>query len=394
MLSYSDFSRAKAIPKSGPHRVYGVLGDAYLQQGVIAAILEASLDADARDFNMDTLDGESATVVDVLARGSNLPFLSERRAIVVSRAERLESIGRSSESEGDAPVKEKSKAAKGASPAARLTSGLENLPTTTVLILARTPETPEPGARSGTARCINANVDKVIDKLGVIIDCTIGPRHGNLASSVVLQEAARRNIPLQGDAAAHLTARVGSDIALLLSELEKCALRAGIGNVVTSSVIDEMTRRAPQETIFDLTDALGERRGPRALGLLRELLQSGEPPELILTMLVRHLRQLLQARAFLDARLPLDASLARRLPPSLEAQLPRDGRDNLANLLVSQAWMGRRLGNQARNFSTPQLEAALQDALAVDLAMKGIEGDGGPPELLLDLLITRLVSGL
>ncbi|MBV9468289.1 MAG: DNA polymerase III subunit delta [Abitibacteriaceae bacterium] len=385
MLAYSAFTRAKAVPKSGPHRVYGVLGDAYLQKLIINALLEWTLSADARDFNLDTLDGETTTVTDVLARAGNLPFLSDFRGVLVQRAERLEGLHRSGE-EKEGAAKEKGKQ----SPVKHLADGLENLPETTVLILARTPETPEPGARAGTVRCVHATVDKVIEKHGLIIDCTVGPKNAERAIAVVNQEAARRNIPLADGAAEHLVGRSGYDIAHLLNEMEKCALRAGIGEIVTPSIIDEMTKRAAQETIFDLTDALGERKMPRALGLLRELTEGGEAPELILVMLVRHFRQLLQARTFLDARLSLDNSLSHRIPPQLAQQLPQDGRENLANLMQSQPWLGRRLAQQARNFSVPQLETAMRAALAADLAMKGIEGDGGSPEMLLELLVAQL----
>ena len=385
MLTYSAFSRPKVVPKTGPHRVYGVLGDAHLQKQVIASLLDWTLTEDARDFNLDTLDGETSTITDVLSRAGNLPFLSDYRGVLVQRAERLEGLHRSTEE------KESSKDTKGKqSPLKRLAEGLDRLPATTILILARTPETPEPGARAGTPRCVHATVDKVIEKNGVIIDCTVGAREGGRATAVVHQEATRRNIPLEDGAAEYLVQRSGHDIAHLLNELEKCALRAGIGNPVTRAVIEEMTKRAAQETIFDLTDALGERRVPRALGLMRELIESGEAPELVLAMLVRHFRQLLQARTFLDARLSLDSSLHSRMPRELAAQLPQDGRDNLAVLLQSQHWLGRRLAQQARNFSVPQLQSALQAALAVDLAMKGIEGEGGSAEMLLELLVAQL----
>jgi DNA polymerase-3 subunit delta len=154
-----------------------------------------------------------------------------------------------------------------------------------------------------------------------------------------------------------------------------------------------MVKRAPQDTIFDLTDALGARNTPHAVGLMRELIAGGDAPERILATLVTHFRQLLQARAFLDARLNLDASLSHRLPPDLAAQLPQDGKDNLANVLQFQAWRGARLASQARNFTTEQIQAALESALAADLAMKGISADiigdaeGGTSELLLELTV-------
>ena len=398
MLSYSAFTRAKALTKinntSVPRRVYGTLGDAFLQKRVVDSLLEWTLPVEARDFNLDTLDGETATIMDVLSRAGNLPFLADYRVVLVQRAERLEGLHRSNEEAREGKEKsaaEKSSAEKSKqSPTRRLTDGLSNLPPTTVLILSRTPEVPEPGARAGAPRCVHATVDKAIEGHGLIIDCTVGSKGAALATAVLNQEAAHRGIPLDSDAVEHLVTRAGHDIAHLLNELEKCALRAGIGEPVTVGIIDEMTKRKPQETIFDLTVALGERRGPRALGLLRELIEGGEAPELILALLVRHLRQLLQACTFLNAGLPLDRSLQTRLPSTLAEQLPRDGRENLVVLLQSQPWLGRRLGQQARNFSISQLETALQSALATDLAMKGIEGDGGSSELLLELLVTRL----
>jgi DNA polymerase-3 subunit delta len=403
MLPYSAFSPKKVLlSDDAPRRVYGIVGDAFLQQKVRDALLGWSLSPEARDFNLDVLDGESTSVTDLLARCGNLPFLSERRAVVVGRAERIENLHRGA---GDAEDDEAAStpAAKGTKTsgvAKRLGEGLKNLPATTVLILLRTPETPEAGARASTPRCLNAALDKVIEGKeanGLIVDCTIpaGAKNAGVAIAIVQREASERDIPLAPDAAAYLVNRCGHDIALLLNELEKCALRAGAGNAVTRAVIDEMTRRQPQETIFNLTDALGERRTAHALGLLRELIESGNAPQQIIAMLTRHWRQLLQARAILDAGVPLDGSALSRLPPDLAAQLPRDGRDNVAQLLQAQAWQGRRLSTQARNFAAPQLVAALEATLAADLAMKGIEGDGGgpdsrrEPELLLELLLAN-----
>lgn len=391
MLPYPAFKKDKALVKGEPRRVYGVLGDAYLQGHVIDSLLTWSLDADARDFNLDTVDGEGSKISDVLALAGNLPFLSDRRAIVVKRAEKMEGLGKSDGDGGD------KKAKKGASAAQKLSDGLKNLPPTTVLILARTPETPEPGARV-TSRCISAPLDKVIDDVGLIVDCTVEAKNSGLAVAILTTEAAARNIPFDHGAATYLVERCGNDVARLLSEMDKCALSAGVGKPITNRIIDEMTQKAPHDTVFDLTDAIGERRGAKAIRLVRELMESGEPPELMLALLVRHLRQLLQARAFLDLNLPLDGSLARRLPLDLAAQLPTDSRDNLALALQSSSWMARRLTTQARQFSMSELQRALESTLEADLMIKGIEGDGGfesrkAPAAAMELLVAKLCGG-
>ncbi len=367
-INYAAFSDKRALSKAGePHRVYGVWGDSYLSTRVIQALLGWSLSDDARDFNLDTFDGESTSISDVLAATGSLPFLSDRRAVVVRRAEKLEGVSAT----GGGARKKKSDG----SPAARLAEGIEKLAPSTVLILARSPETPEPGDKPGE-RCLNAVLDKIVDAQGLLVNCMVPPKATPVAINIVEAEAAAHDIALARGAAAHLVNRCGTDIAALLSELEKCALRAGIGTPVTAAVIDEMTKATLSETVFDLTDSIGARQGAKALRSLQDLLGAGEPPELIMSLIVRHLRQLLQARSLLDAGLSLDGSAARRISPQLMAQLPA-GRDNLATALQSQHWLGGRLTNQARHFSVGQLTRALELAFEADLAAKGIEGNGG-----------------
>jgi len=373
-LPFPAWQTRGALARDGsPLRVYGVWGDSYLQDVVVASLVERALGDGERDFNLDSLDGEGAKVADVLAACGNLPFLSDRRVVLVKRAERVEGLGRG-DGEASSAGKSKKKAT-GASAGSKLSDGLESLPPTTVLILARTPESTEVGERVGE-RCLNLALDKKIDELGALINCTVDPKNSSLVADILEGSAKERGLLLERGAAAYLANRCGTDIAFLLGELEKCALAAGLQSKITPAIIDEMTRPALGDTVFDLTDALGERNGAKAIGTLHELLERGEAPERLLSTVVGNLRQLMQARAVLDAGLPLDASLGRRMPPELAMQLPKDGRDNLASA-VSSNWTAKRLQGSARRFSSPQLRRALELCQEADLAMKGIEGDGG-----------------
>ncbi len=374
--TFVQFQTRPAASRDGsPCRVYGVWGDSFLQDRVVSSLVATAIGEGERDFNFDSLDGESLKVADILAATGNLPFLSDRRVVLVKRAEKVEGLGRATEGESSS-AKAKKKAATGASAATRLAEGLTSLPPTTVLILARTPESVEPGERAGE-RCLNLNLDKTIDGAGALINCTVDPKNSSLVAGILESEAKTRAIKVERGAAAYLASRCGTDIALLLGELEKCALRAGLSSPVTPAIIDEMTRPALGDTIFDLTDAIGERSGSKALSTLRELLERGEAPERLMATVVSNLRQLMQARALLDAGLSLDASLGRRIAPDLALQLPKEGRDNLVQAFTSGSWAVKRLGTSARRFSSPQLRRALELALEADLAMKGIDGDGG-----------------
>jgi DNA polymerase-3 subunit delta len=355
------------------------MGDAFLQKQVADSLIGWLLpEAEARDFNMESLEGNSTSLTDVLSRCGNLPFLADHRVVMVRHAELLESMGKTAD--GAAPR------GKG-SPSKRLADALPELPASTTLILARSAETPEAGARKETPRCINAAVDKAIDKHGLLIDCTVGIKAEPIAIAAVNHEAARRGIAMARGAGEYLVKRAGNDIAYLMSELEKCSLRAGPEGEVTKTVIDEMTPQSPRETIFNLMDALGNRNSTKALSLLRELLDGGQAPEQMLSMFANHLRELMQARALIDARVALDAGTAERVPPSLAAQLPKNG---LVQSLARQGWKGSRLTSQARNFSPDQLQFALSEILGVDLAIKGLENEGGSAELLLQLFLAKM----
>ena len=413
MLPYSAFKPQKSVDKNGvPFRVYGLCGDAHLQGLVLQSLLDFLLEADARDFNLDTLDGESATISDVMSRCGNLPFLAERRVVVVLRAERLEKIHKSSkkdEADSDAATDDetndetpnatsstRSKKSAASSPARRLSEGLKNVPPMTVLILQRTPETPELGAKAPAPRCINAQVDKVFDdgKLGLLINCTVESKNAAMVTQIIEQEAQRRGISLERNATNYLIERVGTDIAHLLNELEKCSLRAGTGQIVTTQIIDEMTQRAPHEKIFELMDIVSQRNGARAIASLRELVGNGDAPEAILSILAGQLRKILVARFLIEQNLPVEPNAVARLSPALQRQMPIESK----NLPPAFPFLAQKLAAQARQFSTKQLQSALESAFIVDLAMKGIEGDGGGQDsrdssyLALELFVAQLCA--
>jgi DNA polymerase-3 subunit delta len=375
-IPFAAFDHTKAIDKNGaPYRVYGLWGDAFLQDEALKLILELSLDPDARDFNMDVLDGETTKITDVLATAANYPFLSDRRVVVVKRAEKMEGLARGE----DSGKKKSSKS--GQSPAQQLTAGIKNLPETTVLVLQRTPETPDIGEKPGE-RCINANIDKAIDdgtkgSIGLLVNCVVPSKNTAYAAGIIEFQARARGILMARGASAYLVERCGTDIAFLIGELEKCALSAGIGTPVTPAIINEMTLPQLQDTIWDLMDFIGSKQGGKAISALRELYERGEAPERIMVNIVSLLRQLLQARTFLDMNLPLNASLTKMIPAHIAAQLPSEYKDNLAMQLPSQSWKAPKLAAQAKRFTVPQLQRALELAFEADLASKGIEGDGG-----------------
>ena len=89
---------------------------------------------------------------------------------------------------------------------------------------------------------------------------------------------------------------VGSDLQSVANEIEKILLFCGDNRNIPDTAVDELVRGSRQHSIFELTDAVGMRDKARALRLLASLLELGEPPLRILSMLARHFRQILAVK--------------------------------------------------------------------------------------------------
>lgn len=100
----------------------------------------------------------------------------------------------------------------------------------------------------------------------------------------------------------------GSGLMELSQEIEKVSLFAGDRTSVQQSDL-EATVPGGVESIFSLLDAVGEGNKPAAFTLMRKLTDVGNRPEFILHMIARHHRQLLRGKSLVSGgRTALEAA--------------------------------------------------------------------------------------
>lgn len=90
--------------------------------------------------------------------------------------------------------------------------------------------------------------------------------------------------------AALLTFTVGSDTALLRTEIEKLASLTGERDTITEADVQAVATRSVECTVFELVDAVVAGQQGKAFGLLRDMLTSGSDRLGILAMLLRQFR--------------------------------------------------------------------------------------------------------
>ena len=162
------------------------------------------------------------------------------------------------------------------------------------------------------------------------------------------QEAQRLGKTLTPAAAQRLVEMVGDNLAELTQELNKLALFAGTEATLTPQQVSQLASHSRSYNIFALVEALGETAVPRRLAALDHLLDLGEPPARILTMLARQLRLLVRYKETAPHISPADLSKQLKLPSGLV----------------------KRLGQQAQSFSLNALRSHLELLHQADLSLK------------------------
>ena len=90
--------------------------------------------------------------------------------------------------------------------------------------------------------------------------------------------------------------KVGTDMANIRSELEKLSCYCMGRDVVEEQDVDEVCTTRMSNHIFDMVDAIGEKKTKRALTLYYDLLALKEPPMRILFLIARQCNTLLQVK--------------------------------------------------------------------------------------------------
>jgi DNA polymerase-3 subunit delta len=149
---------------------------------------------------------------------------------------------------------------------------------------------------------------------------------------------------------------VGRDLRRLEAEIDKLVAYAGASGQITAADVRTVAAEGPAASVFELADAVGERDTPRALRLLRGMLQAGESPLMVHAMIARHVRALVGARAL----------AARGMSP-----------DAMAPEIGMAPWLARNAARQASRYEPSELAAALSALADAEEQMKTSQADAG-----------------
>jgi DNA polymerase III subunit delta len=236
---------------------------------------------------------------------------------------------------------------------------------------------------------------KLISELGVVL--YFGTARGEAAQKEILQKEAQKLLDGYGKKLSPaawivLGKKTGFELRRSMTELEKLISFAGERTIVEKDDVEEVVGKTKEDSIFDLTTALSEKNQLAALAALRALLDQGTHHLIILSMIVREIRILLQARILMDsAKLPkFNSSMEygwfqKNIHPVLSSfadtlSMPNDFLINKHPFVIFNS-----LRNCSR-FTYPRLINFLDDLLELDRSFKS---SASSPQLLLEMFLIR-----
>jgi len=319
------------------------------------------------DLNTAQFDGRQVTLAELQNACDTLPFLAERRLVVVegllqylAASKRSRSkVAKQAGSKGPTVAEEsQTKVSKAKSKA--LLAYLDQVPTSTELVFLE-----KDILRGGAV--LRRLLELQRDGGAKVIVCR-KPRRYDLPGWVRAR-ARGHGVTLDTGAVADLVEFVGDDLRQLDQELIKLADYVAGQRAVTRADVRRLVPATRQANIFALVDALGLGDAPTAGRLMQHALDvDNEQPLRLLGMISRQYRLLIQAKA-LQARGVKAAEIAKTL--------------NVPD------WTAPKLLKQASRHTFARLEWAMERILAADEGIK--TGKIGDREAM-DILLAELVG--
>ena len=321
---------------------YGV--EEFLRARAIAELRAQLGEASLASMNMAELDGRKVTLPELKDAVEALPFLTDKRLVVVSGL--LHRLA----GKGGKPSKADQLFMSG------LLAYLPDTSPSTWLVFDE--------EAIGEAHPVLQYAREHPDKMRAQM-------FGRLSEAALrawlTQQAKERGGTLAADALDALASAGDVDLRLLDQEIEKLITYAG-GRAVTGSDVKKLVHSARSVDVFAMVDALGQRNGRRAIEQFHSLVDEGEPPVRLLSLITRQFRLIMQAKDLSERRAPT-ADVMRTLG------VPK--------------FLADKMLTQSRQFQMTQLEAIYRRLLETDLNIKTGQIE---PLLAIDMLIAEIAA--
>jgi len=314
-------------------RIYVIAGkNESLVNAQCQELLDELLEPPQRMTALLTVDGDEASISDVLDELRTMPFLADKRVVAVRGADDFISKHR------------------------EILEGYFEKPSPTG-ILVMTVSTWD--ARTRLA--------KRLPTVGTLIEME-QPKRWELPSHLVQHAAERHKVKLDRDAAEMLVELIGEELAQLYNEIDKLVLFARGEKVIRLQHVESLVGRSHVYGAFEVIDAVVCGDAARAVTRLRHMFEEDREAEYsVVGAFAFHVRRMFNAKRLLE----------KRVSPDVIAKQLRVGYNR------------NQFFAQLQRISLPQIASFLEELAAIDYATK--TGQAHAP-VAIEQLVLRLAG--
>lgn len=209
-------------------------------------------------------------------------------------------------------------------------------------------------------------ITKELKKKSALVECF--PFDDKMLSQWLEAQATVKRFTFSQEGKDRLLERLGPQLLLLISEMDKLALYVGEGGVVTGEIVDLLVARSLEQDVFALIDYAIKKQLDKALMIYHDLLKQKEEPLKLLALIARQLRIYYQVK-----------EMGRR------SYSQRD----MATQLKLHPYVVKLASQQVNRFEDKQLLRLLEEAADTDYAIKSGKME---KTLAVELLLMKLAT--
>ena len=335
--------------------------DEYLASEYLASLKAELGDAEMAELNTSELTAQSSAG-EILGNAGMMPFLAAKRLIVVrGYLNQLSKRMAASKSTQSAAHQE----------ATQLLNGFAGVPDSADIVFI---DSVDKRRHLWKGFTVNASDSKPAFKVAglaaqikekqISLVSLASPEPKALAGWIA-QRAKRKEIAIDGQAVRMLADYVGVNLRQLDSELEKLSAYAH-QRPIKADDVKMLVSDASESLIWNLTDAIGQRNGRKAMRSLYELRRGDANPFYLLTMIARQYRIMIKVK---------------------EAAATVGGNEyDIAKVVKESPYPVKKALQIARKYPVEELLMVMDRLLTADYAMK----TGADPDTEIDVLVAEL----
>ncbi|MBI3957632.1 MAG: DNA polymerase III subunit delta [Chloroflexi bacterium] len=333
--------------------------DDYLLSRRLAALKAAMGDPEMADLNVTELAASRTDAADILYHAGTMPFLAERRLVIVrdylGQLDKRMAASKGTESAAHTE-------------AARIFADLADLPPSNDLVFVDSGVDKRRQLWKGFNResGTTPGLAELISSKRVVLE-EMGTPDVKQLSGWIVRTAREERIAIDGQATQMLANFVGPNLRQLTNELQKLAAYAD-GRSISAADVRLLVSDSSEGLIWDLTDALSQRDGRKAMRSLHDLRRGDANPFYLLTMMARQYRILIKVKDAMGRGSNDENEIAREVKES--------------------PYPVKKAMQQCRGYRMDELEAVLERLLQADFAMK----TGADAETEIEVLVAELTQ--